>query len=92
VLFGDRKRERKREKRRTRTMPNQLQGKKIAFLTANEGVEQVELTEPWQAVRDAGAEAELLAPAGWRTPISCEPKRRRFSSCVPFLSPESRSA
>ncbi len=43
-------------------MSERLQGKKIAFLTANEGVEQVELTEPLQAVREAGAEAELLAP------------------------------
>ncbi|MGN6257031.1 MAG: type 1 glutamine amidotransferase domain-containing protein [Solirubrobacterales bacterium] len=45
-------------------MSDQLQGKKVAFLTSNEGVEQVELTEPLQAVRDAGAEAELLAPEG----------------------------
>ncbi len=45
-------------------MSDVLQGKRIAFLTANEGVEQVELTEPMKAVRDAGAEAELLAPAG----------------------------
>jgi len=43
-------------------MSDRLQGKKIAFLTANEGVEQVELVEPMKAVRDAGAEAELLAP------------------------------
>jgi protease I len=43
-------------------MSDRLQGKKIAFLTANEGVEQVELTEPLHAVREAGAEAELLAP------------------------------
>jgi protease I len=43
-------------------MPDRLQGKKIAFLTANEGVEQVELVEPMEAVREAGAEAELLAP------------------------------
>ncbi|HKF82136.1 MAG TPA: type 1 glutamine amidotransferase domain-containing protein [Solirubrobacterales bacterium] len=43
-------------------MSNRLQGKKIAFLTANEGVEQVELTEPLDAVRAAGAETELLAP------------------------------
>jgi protease I len=43
-------------------MSDRLQGKKIAFLTANEGVEQVELTEPLEAVREAGAEAELLAP------------------------------
>ncbi|MDX6634783.1 MAG: protease [Solirubrobacterales bacterium] len=43
-------------------MSDRLQGKRIAFLTANEGVEQIELTEPLNAVRDAGAEAELLAP------------------------------
>jgi deglycase len=43
-------------------MSDRLQGKKIAFLTANEGVEQVELVEPMKAVREAGAEAELLAP------------------------------
>lgn len=28
-------------------MAVQLDGKPIAFLVANEGVEQVELTEPW---------------------------------------------
>ena len=39
-----------------------LSGKKIAFLTANEGVEEVELTEPRKAVTEAGAETELLAP------------------------------
>jgi protease I len=43
-------------------MANELQGKRIAVLTANEGVEQIELTEPVRALRDAGAEAELLAP------------------------------
>jgi deglycase len=43
-------------------MSDRLQGKKIAFLTSNEGAEQVELTEPLKAVREAGAEAELLAP------------------------------
>jgi deglycase len=43
-------------------MSDELRGKRIAFLTANEGVEQVELTEPWQAVEEAGAEVELLAP------------------------------
>ncbi len=39
-----------------------LQGKKIAFLTANEGVERVELERPWQAVKAAGGSPELLAP------------------------------
>jgi len=43
-------------------MSRQLQGKRIAFLVANEGVEQVELTEPLAAVREAGAETDLLAP------------------------------
>jgi protease I len=43
-------------------MSNELRGKKVAFLMANEGVEQVELTEPLEAVREAGATAELLAP------------------------------
>jgi len=39
-----------------------LSGKRVAFLTANEGVEQVELEEPWKAIEDAGGEPELLAP------------------------------
>jgi protease I len=43
-------------------MANELQGKKIAFLAAD-GVEQVELTEPWQAIKDAGGEPELLSIA-----------------------------
>ncbi|MGW1879071.1 type 1 glutamine amidotransferase domain-containing protein [Streptomyces sp. NPDC001975] len=34
---------------------------RIAFLTAPEGVEQVELTEPWQAVLDAGHEPVLVS-------------------------------
>lgn len=37
-------------------------GPKVAFVTANEGVERVELTEPWKAVQDAGAEPVLIAP------------------------------
>ncbi len=40
----------------------ELDGKRIAFLVANEGVEQVELTEPWKAVEQAGAKPELIAP------------------------------
>jgi deglycase len=45
-------------------MSDQLQGKKIAVLVANEGVEQVELTSPLEALRDAGADVSLLAPEG----------------------------
>ena len=41
-------------------MANELQGKKIAFLAAD-GVEQVELTEPWKAVEEAGGRPELVS-------------------------------
>lgn len=37
-------------------------GKKVAFLVANEGIEQVELTDPWQAVLSAGGRPVLIAP------------------------------
>jgi protease I len=47
--------------RREITVANELQGKKIAFLVAREGVEQVELTEPWEAVKSAGGTPELLS-------------------------------
>jgi protease I len=43
-------------------MASTLKGKKVAFLVANEGIEQVELTRPWQAVEDAGGEPVLVAP------------------------------
>jgi len=43
-------------------MARELEGKRIAVL-ATDGVEQVELTEPLQAVRDAGAKADLVALA-----------------------------
>ena len=43
-------------------MSEQLEGRKVAFLVANEGVEQVELTSPWQAVEEAGGEPVLIAP------------------------------
>jgi deglycase len=42
-------------------MANQLQGKKIAFLMSNEGVEQVEYFEPRKAVEEAGAEVDVIA-------------------------------
>ena len=39
----------------------ELDGKRIAFLAANEGVEQVELTEPWSAIEQAGGQPELVS-------------------------------
>lgn len=44
-------------------MPNELSGLRVAFLTANEGVEQAELTVPWLAVKERGGIPELIAPS-----------------------------
>jgi protease I len=41
-------------------MAGKLDGKRIAFL-ATEGVEQVELTEPWKAVEAAGGTPKLIS-------------------------------
>jgi deglycase len=41
-------------------MANELQGKRIAFLAADM-VEQIELTEPWKAVEQAGGRPELIS-------------------------------
>jgi protease I len=43
-------------------MADELNGRKVAILVANEGVEQVELTEPRKAVEDAGGDVTLIAP------------------------------
>jgi protease I len=42
-------------------MSGVLIGKRIAFVMANEGVEQIELTKPLEAARDAGATVEIIA-------------------------------
>jgi protease I len=42
-------------------MASTLTGKTIAFLVAPEGVEQVELTEPWKAVQGAGGSPQLVS-------------------------------
>jgi protease I len=42
-------------------MADKLQGKRIAFVVAPEGAEQVELTEPWKAVESEGGRPELLS-------------------------------
>ena len=43
--------------------------RKVAFLTASEGVERVELTEPWAAVEGAGLTPELLSPDGGKVTL-----------------------
>ena len=41
-------------------MANQLENKKVAFV-ATDGVEQVELTDPWKAVESEGGSPELIS-------------------------------
>ena len=41
-------------------MASQLKGRKVAFL-ATDGVEQVELTAPWNALKQAGADVMLVS-------------------------------
>ncbi len=43
-------------------MANELQDVRVAFVVANEGVEEIELLQPWRAVVDAGGTPELVAP------------------------------
>jgi protease I len=43
-------------------MSHSLEGVRVAFVVANEGIEQVELLAPWRTVVDAGGRPELIAP------------------------------
>ncbi|MCP2338196.1 type 1 glutamine amidotransferase domain-containing protein [Actinomadura rupiterrae] len=47
-------------------MSTTLKDKTIAFLVAPEGVEQVELTEPWNAVEQAGGTPRLVSTKSGR--------------------------
>jgi protease I len=42
-------------------MADALNGKRVAFLAASEGTEQVELVDPWKAVEEAGGKPELIS-------------------------------
>jgi protease I len=43
-------------------MTRDLEHMKVAFLVANEGIEEIQLLEPWQAVVNAAGQPELIAP------------------------------
>jgi protease I len=43
-------------------MTNQLQSVRVAFMVANEGIEQSELIGPWKAVMNEGGRPDLVAP------------------------------
>jgi protease I len=47
-------------------MSTNVQGKTVAFLVAHDGIEQVELTEPWKAVEQAGGTPRLISTSGGR--------------------------
>ena len=66
-------------------MTEELRNRRVAFVVANEGIEEVELLQPWRAVIDAGGTAVLVAPeAGLvetmrhldRRPLPCRPGHR----------------
>jgi protease I len=49
-----------------RAVSGELVGKSIAFAVAGEGIEQVELAEPWKAVEEAGGPPRLLSSESGR--------------------------
>ncbi len=72
-------------------MAGKLDGKTIAFIAA-EGVEQVELTEPWKAVEDAGGTAELISlEAGRCRPSTISTRATRSASTTPRARPTPRA-
>ncbi len=59
-------------------MAGQLQGRKVAFL-ATDGVEEVELTAPWAALQQAGAELKLVSEkTGEIQAMNHDEKSRKF--------------
>lgn len=59
-------------------MTDSLNQKKIAFL-ATDGVEQAELTKPWEAIEEAGAKVELISlEKGEIQGVNHDEKKDRF--------------
>jgi len=59
-------------------MPSQLTGRKVAFL-ATDGVEQVELAAPWNALKQAGADVVLVSDhAGEIQSVNHDAKGEKF--------------
>jgi len=50
---------------------NELQHTRVAFVVANEGIEQAELLQPWHAVVDAGGDPQLVAPNAGMVETMC---------------------
>ena len=59
-------------------MANQLTGRRVAFL-ATDGVEEVELTAPWNALKQAGADLQLVSEkSGEIQAMNNDAKSNRF--------------
>jgi hypothetical protein len=58
---------------------NQLNRVRVAFLVANEGIEEVELTEPWTAIVDAGGSPQPTAQTPARALVRSDVTRQ----CAP---------
>jgi protease I len=72
-------------------MATSLSGKTIAFL-ATDGVEQVELTEPWRAVERAGGRPELVAlKAGQIQGVNHDEKGDSFPVDKPVVEADART-
>lgn len=64
-------------------MPGKLDGKRVAIL-ATDGVEQVELTDPRDAVTQEGARVEIVSLSeGESSPRSGSPPTRRRRTPTP---------
>jgi protease I len=71
-------------------MPNQLTGRKVAFL-ATDGVEEVELTAPWNALKQAGADVQLVSEKrGEIQAVNHDTKSNRFPVDVEVSSVTAR--
>ncbi len=73
-------------------MPSQLNGRKVAFL-ATDGVEQVELTAPWNALKQAGADTVLVSDkTGEIQAMNHDTKGERFKVDVEVSKVSARGA
>lgn len=73
-------------------MPDQITGK-VAVVVANEGIEQIELTESWRALKEAGARPTLIAPAGgWAQAMNHLDKAPRRSRIHAYPTSRTRPA
>ena len=70
-----------------------LSGKTVAFLVASEGIERVELTQPWEAVKTAGATPVLVSPESGDVRRTAQGRRVGTVSkrpCVPLVERATR--